>query len=336
MIVLILSLVSALAGSLEDPFPSSGAGPRILLSDTLLDFGTVRQLEEKTMTLSFLNDGNAAFEILDIETDCTCTPVPVSKKVLNPGEAGEIEVTFSADLEPGLRKGRFVIHTNIPEEPDVTVKTRGTIVPEYVFEPPILNFGLCRQEELDQKLYLEITPASAEGLHLKAARCDNDHILVEYDSAIYEDGNPLIVKVELGEDMPPGRFKAQLILETDNPRIAEWKIPVIGVKQGSVNVYPTLLTFGSMKAGETCGRTIGVKSETGCALRIIEVRCPSRAIMTKVKPILKDQEYEIELCLSSSAPAGMIDTEVCILTGVPNQQEHSVRVLGIVLPAKNP
>lgn len=68
------------------------------------DFGELEQGIPAKHTFSFENNGKAALKITQVKTSCGCTATNYSKDFILPGEAGFIEVSYSAKSKGAFSK----------------------------------------------------------------------------------------------------------------------------------------------------------------------------------------------------------------------------------------
>ncbi|MEW6745501.1 MAG: DUF1573 domain-containing protein [Planctomycetota bacterium] len=305
------------------------AAPRIVFAEQVLDFGTMGQFDHKTAELAFLNEGPAELRILALEPDCDCTPVLVSQEAYARDEAGTILVTLSTNAEKGTKKGTFAVHTNDPEHPVTTIELRAEVVPEYSFEPELLNLGTVGRGKTAEGL-VHITPVAAAGLQLISASCDCEHVAVSCERSRFEESCPVELRVKLLSSMPEGRFKAQVIIETDNARLPHWTIPVIGVVRGEVLVEPTIVTLGTIAGGESRGGIVRVHGLSSASLELVELRCPLEFLSFRALPAPATDDCEVAVSVAPDAPSGLIDTNLTITVRGTDPQCYTVRVFGLI------
>jgi hypothetical protein len=290
----------------------------------------MEQLTVKTKELLFLNDGKADLVILGLTPNCDCTPMLLSRKVIKPGEEGRISVTLSADLEPGKKEGAFLVHTNDPRQPDARIELVANVEPAYRFEPRVLNFGVHQKGDPLKTLTLRVTPVKAEGLTIHSVECSSPHFSLEWKKGGEEEKSACSIRVKMKGDHPPGRFKAQLTLHTDHPRIAKWEIPLIGVVRGAARMDPTLVTLGTVKQGETPSAMLTVTGDGKGLLEVREVELPQAYFNADIKTIEKGMEYQITISLKSDAPRGFFDKEILVYSLTPDAKIFKARILGII------
>jgi len=220
--------------------------------------------------------------------------------------------------------------SNDPGKKKVEIQIKGSIKPEYLFAPKVLNFGIYGRGDPEKMLVLSIKPEGAKGLKIKSIQSDNKFFKVECKNKEYQEKKPIRIQVNMDKNIPAGRFKTQLVIHTDNNRIPEWKIPIIGVVKGEIDVFPTICTFGNVKAGQTKKCLVDVKKKFKGELRIMDVVIPQDFINYKVLPREEKNGFQVELTLTAKAPLGRIDTQIKIVTDPPGEEEFLVRVFGLV------
>ena len=157
----------------------------------------MEQLSEKKRELYFLNDGDADLLVKGITTNCSCTPVLLSKERIRPGEEGTVSVTLSTTMESGRVEGSFLIHTNDPVQPSARILLDATVEPVYEVDPEIVNFGVYYQGDPEKTITIKIEPKTVKGLNIESAVCSSQFITVLNDSWEFNGERAFYVKVGL-------------------------------------------------------------------------------------------------------------------------------------------
>ena len=71
---------------------------------TLVDWDTIRNGQKFTQVFKFTNTGKRPAIISDVKTSCGCTATTYTKDPVQPGESGQIEVTFNSSGRLGYQK----------------------------------------------------------------------------------------------------------------------------------------------------------------------------------------------------------------------------------------
>jgi hypothetical protein len=129
--------------------PSEAAvGPRLEASPEKMDFGSMRQGEEKRKVFLLRNTGDGALVVDQIRPSCAeCVVDQKATYRLAPAEQVELPVTYQAAAVPGKYTAHITLHTNVPAEPlkrvylEVQITERGK-TPFVELVPTEINLGL--------------------------------------------------------------------------------------------------------------------------------------------------------------------------------------------------
>lgn len=91
-------------------------GPKIQFKELKKDFGNKKEGEVLTHKFRFENVGDKPLVITRVRTSCGCTAAMLSKKELNPGEQGAIEVKFNTRGYYGEQNKFIYVESNDPKE----------------------------------------------------------------------------------------------------------------------------------------------------------------------------------------------------------------------------
>jgi hypothetical protein len=105
-------LVSIASGNLR----FADNGPKIQFEDLKWDFGNKKEGEVLTHKFRFENIGDEPLVIARVRTSCGCAAAILSKKELNPGEKGEIEVKFNTRGYYGDQNKFIYVESNDPSK----------------------------------------------------------------------------------------------------------------------------------------------------------------------------------------------------------------------------
>ena len=103
--------------------------PKISFLEKSHDFGTIK--EEKgpvKYEFEFTNTGDAPLMIISAKGSCGCTVPTYSKKPIQPGKKGKINVTFSPTGRPGEFHKTVNVKLNTPEKYTL-LRISGVVLP---------------------------------------------------------------------------------------------------------------------------------------------------------------------------------------------------------------
>jgi hypothetical protein len=129
---LLLSVVSCNSGtgrsqnSSGDALNSSDTAC-ILFNEYEHDFGKVTEGEKIAYTFTYENKGNAPLVISQATTTCGCTVSKYSRKPVQPGDNGTIEVIFDSSGRNGRQTKTITVRSNATK-PLVLLKITGEVL----------------------------------------------------------------------------------------------------------------------------------------------------------------------------------------------------------------
>ncbi|MGQ1948121.1 DUF1573 domain-containing protein [Geofilum sp. OHC36d9] len=102
------------SGSVKQEHKPSG-NTVMTFDKTVHDFGTVSDDEDLGCRFTFVNSGSDILVISDVVAGCGCTAVEYSKKPLEPGQKGFLEVVFDPRGQAGFQRKNVRVFANIPD-----------------------------------------------------------------------------------------------------------------------------------------------------------------------------------------------------------------------------
>jgi len=96
---------------------SSGEKARITFDKESWDFGKIKEGDIPSYVFVFRNSGDEPLVIRRVRTSCGCTAALVSDKTLEPGDKGELKVTFNSRGYEGNVAKYVYVESNDPDQP---------------------------------------------------------------------------------------------------------------------------------------------------------------------------------------------------------------------------
>lgn len=101
----------------------SNVKPVIQFEKTEFDFGKILQGEVVSYTFHFTNAGNAPLIITSLEKSCGCTTGDFPKQPIEPGQGGEIKITYDSKGHFGFQSRTVIVNANtVPSQTTLRVK----------------------------------------------------------------------------------------------------------------------------------------------------------------------------------------------------------------------
>ena len=97
--------------------------PVIQFEKTEFDFGKILQGEVVSYTFHFTNTGNAPLIITSVDKSCGCTTGDFPRQPVEPGQGGDIKVTYDSKGHFGFQSKTVVVNANtMPSQTTLRVK----------------------------------------------------------------------------------------------------------------------------------------------------------------------------------------------------------------------
>jgi hypothetical protein len=96
------------------------SGPRVDITPSQVDLGTVQVGQEVRQTLMLRKAGNARLLVTDVRPTCPCVRVELAERALMPGDTEQVIAVFKAS-SPGAKQQQVLVQTNDVQEPVVVL-----------------------------------------------------------------------------------------------------------------------------------------------------------------------------------------------------------------------
>lgn len=102
---------------------SSDKKPVLTFDKNEFDFGKILQGEVVSYTFHFKNTGNAPLLITNVEKSCGCTASDYPREPIQPGESGEIKITYDSKGHHGFQSKVLIVKSNtMPSQTAIRIK----------------------------------------------------------------------------------------------------------------------------------------------------------------------------------------------------------------------
>ncbi len=101
--------------------------PRIFMNTATVEMGEMYSGALRTKTVTLSNTGQSDLKLQRIQSDCTCTLLDPSKRILEPGEEIEVSIKYDALHKEGSQVKRVKIYSNDPINPLTTIYVYATV-----------------------------------------------------------------------------------------------------------------------------------------------------------------------------------------------------------------
>lgn len=121
-----------ITASIQEYFPPAAIGDTTIakagFSETTYDFGTIKQGEKVSKSLTVTNSGTKKLIIRSIKSSCGCLKYVMSKMEIMPGESATLKVDYDSFGKDGKDTRSMSVFVNDPSMPEVKIVVSGTVV----------------------------------------------------------------------------------------------------------------------------------------------------------------------------------------------------------------
>jgi uncharacterized protein DUF1573 len=200
-----------------------------VFDQTSYDFGDVEQGARVAHTYTFRNDGGLDLTIDNVRAFCGCTAAVASARVVSPGGAGRIEVTFDTARDFGRTPRSITVYTNDPLQPVTTLALVGNVDADVAVDPVDLYVGHLRRGEAARNSARVLAPHGAVAVGPVEAHGRVIEAALREPAA---GAAARLVRIAIQKDAPVGRFKEDVVVHTNSPRRPLVTLAVTGVVDG--------------------------------------------------------------------------------------------------------
>ncbi|MDP6601996.1 MAG: DUF1573 domain-containing protein [Phycisphaerales bacterium] len=353
--VIIASALLVNCGNSDSPQESSSPpstaavptmqGPGIELGNGEHDFGTIWDLEPVSCTVPFTNIGSQPLVIRDLKAGCGCTKPVASKQILQPGEQGNIMVTFDPKGRSDKQDKKVTIITNAANAPEMEFWIR-SFVNNYVKISRRQKFAQLGEMKRGAGKTLDVTfePTAAdfEIISMQPGGSHGRHISAQ--EIAVKPGQPRRLRITVSPDAPWGAFHSRLnvtgrgTLPDGTSGTYDFQILANGHTYGTIRASQPWLSLGSVAPGGGYNKSIRISRADGEPFNIVNaavLQPPFDGMNLIPVPIETALGSGYDLVLSGTAPdnittPGPFQAQAMVQTDVPDEEVLKFRVTGLV------
>lgn len=234
---------------------------RDMFNHTSHDFGTVARgakVEHRFILENiYVEDAHVAWA----RASCGCTTPEITKSSLKTWEKAEIVAKVDTRGYLGQKDVTITVHFDRPFPADIQLQIHCYIRGDVVVQPGAVQFGTVAQGAGGRQR-VSITYAGNPNWQIKQVESNNPNLTAQAVQ-VSRVGNQVAYDliVDLAKNSPPGTFRDQVFLLTNdvNPRAARVPVPVEAIIQPGMTVHPEILFMGTVEPGQTITRPLIVR-----------------------------------------------------------------------------
>ena len=242
-----------------------------LFETTAHDFGTVARGAKTVYRFKIRNPYEETVHIAGVRSSCGCTSPKVVHPTLATFEEGEIVAEFNTRAFKGQNGATLTVIIDQPQPAEVQLRVRGYVRSDVVFHPGSVQFDSVDEGSSAEKV-VAVNYAGRADWTVVDVRSADPNLEVEIKESARADSRVSYdLTVRLKENAPPGYFKSQLVLITDDKRMTRVPIDVEGTVVSEITVSPQSIVLGNVPAGKEVTKKLVVRGKK--PFKILSIEC---------------------------------------------------------------
>jgi len=269
--------------------------PKITFESDVFDFGQVGPNKKNTGKLKFTNTGGDLLKITKV-AKCCGVVTELGRMEYEPGESGELEITWNSGSQPSSFRRKLVIHSNDPETPQSTIDITAKVVLHVDWNPKSLRLLLDKENAGCPKISINST--DEQPFSIQQFKSTANCITADYDPSVK--ATKFILEPKVNIDAMPKNFKGRIDINLTHP---EGKIATILFSVlPAYTVTPSMIILWDVKPGETVVKKIDVINNYRKDFEIESVASVRNVVGMKVLDQRKiTNGYQLDLEITSPA-----------------------------------
>ncbi len=225
------------------------------------DFGTVARGSKVRHTFRIVNTTSYDLHIADWRTKCGCTEVKVGARSIPPGTQTNVDVVLDTTQFQGYKASGLSLIFDQPQYVQVDLNLTSFIRTDVMLNPGVVDYQtIPRGKAASRTVTLNYFGAKPDWAITRLTTV-SDHVAAELREQSRSSGTVSYqLTATLQDTAPPGNFRDEITLHTNDSESPTIPISVIGQVQAAITVAPAILNLGRMRPGQEVQKTVLVRS----------------------------------------------------------------------------
>jgi hypothetical protein len=234
-----------------------------LFEERSKDFGTHPRGVQLKHSFKLTNIYKVPLDVTSVRVTCGCVTYSISKKSLMPNESATFDVNMDGTKFSGFKKVDIHISVGPQFVSTATLSVQAVCRQDVTLNPGTVNFGVVSKGQTPtQTIDVEYAGNLPWRIN-EIVKNASAPFSVKAEEIYREEGKPggLLKKptpgkvgyrlsLTLKSDVPPGPFKQELLLKTNDPDTPVLTVIADGKIQANLTVNPSKVNLGTLKVGE--------------------------------------------------------------------------------------
>jgi len=298
------------------------AAPRLILEPERHAFGRVAVGTWPQHTFRLRNGGSAPLHIDRVLPACGCTTAPLVKRVLEPGEATDLNLTFNTRGFMGPVHKTVRIESDDPDRAVVDLAFDAEVVAAAAVSEPVVRMD---EVTTGERRRASVRLQSFTGRPLAVTRADLSDAPWLGVTTRPRGNDQLLDLLLVGKRLPPGKLEGvdTLDLHVQNPELSVLHVEVHWRRQAPVEVEPRRVGLAG-RAGEALEAQVTARPRGKGRARVLSARTSNRLL--EVAGPEGDRVQTLRLRFSPEAPKGTYAETLILVLDAPGRPELRIPV----------
>ena len=288
---------------------------RKMFASRKVDFGTVAAGSETVHEFVFQNIYEEDVHIKSVRSSCGCATVSIQKEHLKTWEKGAIVAKFNTDRFRGQRSATVTVVIDKPFRAEVQLQVKGNIRGDIVFSPGSVAFDEVKSSTPKTRK-IRITKYGNSSWRIQDVRSRYTHVAVHLtelhrsrESVTYD------MTITTKATAPEGYIQSELLIVTNDRGNQQVPISMTGRVVAPLQVSPSIVSFGSLKLGESGTKRILLKADK--PFTISGISCEDQTVRSKPIRTGARKLHFVEVSYTANSQTGEfrrhleIQTDLC-------------------------
>ncbi|MBC7773237.1 MAG: DUF1573 domain-containing protein [Pyrinomonadaceae bacterium] len=291
------------------------------------NFGNIPDTEAVTHVFKFTNKTDKTVTILRAHGSCGCTVPDLPKKSFQPGESGEMSVTFNPQHRRGANPKAVTIEYSEPAgTPNTMVTINSNVQPLVIIEP--------------MKMYLmEVDAKAGKSTEITISGRKSDFAVTSIDKTsdaldiklgevkeVQIDGDTfkqVVATVTIKPGTPIGEIQTELAIKTNEEKAPSTNYVFFADVVGDIKATPAKLTLRAFTPKVPFSNVVSLESRTAKPFKVLSVDVEGREDMNLVADVETNNMngkpvYTIKLNGVTPDVMGLVSGEIIVKTDLPD------------------
>ncbi len=307
------------------------------------DFGAVFDTAPVTHVFRFTNTSTSPVKIKGVRATCGCTTPQLTKTLYQPGESGEINVTFNPANRRGEQHKTVRVSFEQPPIADAQLDITSFVKPLVTIDPVKTSIPSVERGVGASKI-IEVA-GRREGFDILEVTSDNEWVSTKVlESEVVELYGDMMTRFKIeatvSPDAPLGRIITQIRVKTNDPQATVQSHTMIANVEGELRATPDRLTLRLRGLNQPFTQTIRLQSRQGTDFDITDLALEgmdSLGAVVDLRPVdLANGQREYTVTVAGTGPRshGPFTGSLIVRTSLEDSDEMQIPLSGVVL--RNP